>query len=64
MIPLRRELEQLRSQKYSEGQFSETYRRMDAERKTLRQELEDVREKYGSLLDEFAVSFVASVIVS
>lgn len=62
LIPLRRELEQLRSQKFIEGQFGEIYQRMDAERKELRKELGALETKYITMLDDYAVrSYIVTI---
>ena len=60
VIPLKRELELLRTQKFSEGQFGETYRRMDAERKQLREEIQKLSEEKDGLrkdLDTLTVQY-------
>lgn len=56
MIPLRRELEQLRTQTYSEGKFAESFRRMEEEKKELKQSIETLEAKNHALVDDFTVS--------
>ena len=63
MAPLKRELEVLRTQTFSDTKFAETYRRMDAEKKELREEMQKLREevqispaKYHTMVDNYTVS--------
>ena len=56
IVPLRRELEQLRTQTYGEGKFAETFRRIEEEKKDMKQKIEDLEAKYDLLRDDFTVS--------
>ena len=55
MIILKRELDQLRSQTFGDGQHSDTFRRMEAEGREARNELEILRGKYDGIMDGFTV---------
>ena len=55
MIPLKRELDQLRSQAFGDGQHSDTFRRMERELQETRNEVETWRKKYHSTMDGFVV---------
>lgn len=59
MVPLQRELEQLRANTYSEGQFSETFRRMEDEKKELKSAIEMLEVKIHAYMDELTVSGVS-----
>ena len=53
MIPLRREVEQLRSQRMNETQMSETFRKIKMEK---RDQMNELEHKYGELIDSYTVS--------
>ena len=70
MAPLRRELEQLRTQSYAEGNFAVTFRRMEEEKKEMQQILDLLRKEYDTLLakneallDDFTVSLLSVIFV-
>ena len=52
LTPLRRELEMLRTQTFVDTKFAETYRRMDVERKEMREEMQKLREEKDGLRKE------------
>ena len=56
MILLRREVEQLRSQRMNETQMSETFRKMEMEKRDLEGQTKELEHKYGELVDSYTVS--------
>jgi hypothetical protein len=56
MIPLQRELDQLRSQTFAGGQHSATFRKMEEEMRELRYELEALQKKHDNVFDGFMVN--------
>ncbi len=56
MVPLKRELEQLRTKTYSESQFAETYRVIEREKNEMQVRIEALEAKTSALLDDFMVS--------
>lgn len=58
VVSLRRELEQLRSQKFGESQFADAYKQIVAENKELSQKLDEVERKYSSMVDDYTVSSI------
>ncbi len=56
LLPLKRELEQLRSQAFGGRQLEDSFRRMDAEKKELSEKLETMNKRYDHLVDEFTVN--------
>ena len=55
MMPLKHELDQLRSQTFGDGQHSDTFRRMEKELQETRNEAETWKEKYHFIVDRFTV---------
>ena len=56
MVPLQRELEQLRTRTYGEGKFAETFRTMELEKNEMKVEIETLKTKNDVLIDDFTVS--------
>ena len=53
---MKRELEQLRSQKMSEGGYAETYKNLEAEMSALKRKIADHEVEYISLMNNYMVS--------
>ncbi len=56
MTPLKREVEQLRSQRMNETQMSEVFRNLKREKKDLENEINESSRKHLELLDSYLVS--------
>ncbi len=58
MVPLKREVEQLRSQRMNETQISEVFRKVEREKKDLENQLAELSSKHQEILDSYLVSII------
>ncbi len=56
MVPLKREVEQLRSQRMNETQMSEVFRKVEREKKDLENQGDESSHKYQELLETYLVN--------
>ena len=56
MVPMRRELEQLRSQKMGESQYAESFKRIESEKRELQQKIAELERKNDNLMDSLTVN--------
>ncbi len=64
MTPLKREVEQLRSQRMNETQMSEVFRKVEREKKDLENQLDESSHKHQKLLDSYLVSIIMIMIIA
>ncbi len=56
MTPLKREVEQLRSQRMNETQMSDVFRKVEREKKDLENQRDESSHKYQELLETYLVN--------
>ena len=56
MVPMQRELEQLRSQKMGESQYAESFKRIESEKRELQQKIAELERKNDNLMDSLTVN--------
>ncbi len=64
MTPLKREVEQLRSQRMNETQMSEVFRKVERGKKDLENQLAESSRKHQELLDSYLVSIIMIMIIA